>query len=422
MHAMRVRYERAVAVLALPGMVWALGCDDAGGGYRPPPPPSDSGPRDAVALDTSVPDAFDDAADGAIGAGACTFDPADLRTLATALVQVEDAPALAVRNGGALMGYVGFIGGDPRLQVRWFPADLALPAALHLTEAESRQRDPVMVATMDGYLAVWRDDVGGTFGLRARAVNATGQALGDDDVELTAGGGAGAPALGWGHGQALVAWVEGDGGFTLRVDGEGAPLAAPVPVAGLADAARRPAVAALSEGYLLAWVDGEGRVWLQALDAAGAPDGAAQRADAEGIATGNVDLASSGGAGAALFDVRVNGVRAEVRFRAFSSSGAPTGSERVLTPAPERGVASSLAPLLGGYVAAHRGETDGAAGEALRVRFVDGSGASLGSFIEVADTTPPATHTVVRAAPNGNLAFVAWTDGTAAKLARLVCQ
>jgi hypothetical protein len=300
-----------------------------------------------------------------------------------------------------------------------------------LTEDAFLSRDAALGRLGEGLAALWIDNSTGTFELWARRLDATGtpetavqrltnNALREDGPRLAV----------LDDGTLLAAWIESDGlggmpSVRLAVVGPtGALSGGTRAVPGITAAPASLALSPLGSGAALAWVE-EGAVRLQVLGPTGAPTGAARTINVEGNASGAVGLATRGAGGAVIFGARIGGARDEVRVRMVDAAGAADGSERIVTPPPERGVDPGVAQYATGYAVAYRAlPEEGRATTVVRLVLLDGLGNRVVAT-DLADTSAEGGPVQVAVAGDGRVA-VTWAtrmaEATTVNLGVVVCE
>jgi hypothetical protein len=401
-------YARAWLLLCLATSACADEEEPAG----QPLPGLDSGlPDGGGSLDASVsvdggllsPDAM------AIASG-CGVD--EVAEVSRSALDPESPLGVDVNNKGATLSWISFVQGKSRLTSRWLGTrggGQETPGA----EGDLAQLEPVVTAVGTGFLSVWTEQVGGHYNLRAQRTGQQGEALDSVPTGLTQDDADNhEPVLALGaDGNVLVVWQAHQPslqGKALLIDSTSSAVGSAQLIPALTATAGRPALAALGTGYVLAWVDAALRqVHLQKLDASGKPVGSSARVDAEGGAHGNVDMATTEQGGAVTFDVLVDGVRPEVRFRSFDADATPTGPEQIVTSYPDKGLSPSIVAFRGGYALAYRSAES--AQQQLRLALVRSSGVPLRT-IDIATVTSINFPVVLRATPDGTRMFVGWLD------------
>src|SRR5262249_14959591 len=138
------------------------------------------------------------------------------------------------------------------------------------------------------------------------------------------------------------------------------------------------ALTKLGQKQAVAWADLRSStrdVLLLALDGSGAATGNIGTISTESNADGVVDIVADDFGAAAVFGVRLAGVRGDVRFRPIDLTGKPSGPERVISEALEQGSDPSILPFSGGYAIAYRSLHDTDA--EIRLALVDVLGSVL---------------------------------------------
>ena len=353
---------------------------------------------------------------GVLPVAQCSFEQNGISVVSRSAVSPDDPLSLSMHNDGASLNWVEYQSGRRRLTQLWFDVADKSHSVSPVPPPESdtsSQTAPASAATASGFLTVWSDDLVAkdVFNLRAEALDASGAAISEQPSILTSDTMSNrAPALATGKdGKAVVIWQTASGtGRSLQIGADGNALGRVLEVPDFAGSSGHPALTSLLDGYVLAWVDTSAkRVRMQRLDAAGAPVGASQPVDAEGNAHGTVDIATTTGGGALVWDVYVAGTRAEVRFRTFDKSANLTGYEHALTDAPDTGLMPSIAPLAGGYAVAYRSAVP--LDYAVRLALVSPAGGLIAAktLSPIVDTQLPL---VLRITPDGQNLFLSWTD------------
>lgn len=346
----------------------------------------------------------------------CTIAADDTSIVASHYLSADDPIAVSVRNDGATLLWVAYADNKRRLYTSWFGASDS--TSTPPPADDSTQIEPASSATSTGFLAVWSDDLNGAFDLRAQRTDSNGVLLDLEPIPLTHDAADNHnPALASGmDGKAVVVWqtrqpsARGKA-MLLGADGKAAGEAHEIP--DFAASASRPAVAQLGVGYVVAWVDQSARhVHVQRLDAAGVPVGASSQVDAEGIAHGNLDLATSDKGGAVVFDVLVDGRRPEIRLRTFDANALPTGSELIVSKSPDQGLIPSIISLRGGFALAYRSAQTSE--PQLRLALLDGLGAPIVTA-QVATLASIDLPLFLRASADGTRLFLGWIDQDSAR-------
>jgi hypothetical protein len=399
--------------------VWAAACDD---GQEPRTRPLDvldasmqdgdaslEAPTDAV-VDAPAPV---DAGDAGSPTQACTISTDGVATVSDSYLSAIDPIDVALRNDGATLSWVSLEGGKRRVQTNWFNLQSDDAVMAPRVAEDSTQVEPALAATSAGFVSVWSDDLTGTFTLRARRFEATGEVSAAPARALTSDGGDDhLPVIASGaNGNTVVVWQASSPVARVRamvLGSDGAPAGVAHDLPGYGAGLGRAALARLGSGYVLAWVDAAQRhVHAQRLDAEGKPVGASQQVDAEGNARGNLTLATTDRGGALAFDVMVSGVRPEVRFRAFDANATPIGIEQNVTAFPATGMRPALIAARGGFVLAYRSTE--AAAQQLRVALLDGDGQTLAGA-KVAALASLDLPLAMGIAPAGDRLFLGWLD------------
>lgn len=380
--------------------------------------PNDGSPNDSAAMDATV--------DGGVPSGCSLDEETGIRTLASTGVYVLDVPTLAVDDVGALVAYTVLEEGKTHAIAGYFPSVPEVDVRGFLLGDEgNRHRYPFVILSQGSFLVAFEEEVAGQSNVFARVLDARAGTQGDRIALSNDAAEDALPVIGGLSGGPFVGWVRGTGmsreGRSLRLSSSGSPGTAN-PIPGLGNLLGRPALAALADGALFAWVDGESRhVKVQPLTNTGAANGEVRDLSIESGASGGLDVALAPEGGAFVFDMRVAGVRPEVRFRAFDASGASVGLEKVLTRGEETGTGASITALRGGYAVAYRGASENGEASMLRVAFVDAQGELLDT-LDVAPLEPPSRPVVVRASPDQTMLYIAYIDDQTLRLARIRCE
>lgn len=403
--------------------------------------PADEGALDGMLEDASAldaPDAGGSAADG----GGRGFDPSRCRVGSDDLVTLAIDSLARDRDVGVAAGASRFAiafssrqEGFENVRLVEIPATgPVLAAAESITTGTALERDPVLAPNGSGWIVSWYGNPEGDFDTYAIGWQDGRIAPGSARVRLSARVGRDdQPAIVATPSGALAAWVEARGAaMDERVPVTRMLLATATPSGEPRDAAPagagigRIAIEDRAEGYLLAWVDSSAAApspLVQALDASGTPRGAPISIGAEGNADGTIDLATSPSGGAVVFGASVAGIRPEVRARLVDREGAPSGPERVITPAPSSGRDASIAALAGGYAVAYR---ELGSRPTLRIVLLDALLAPVGSF-EITAVRATGGRVTIRASGEGRM-IVGWADvdaasgTTAIRAARIRCD
>ncbi|NOY90463.1 MAG: hypothetical protein GXP55_04575 [Deltaproteobacteria bacterium] len=420
--------RRALVVSVL--LSFALG---ACGGKKapPPPPPADTGPRDA-GIDSSRDGAIDSGRDGSVdgstlgdgGAGevfpGCTetiFEEIDLGADVRGFQQTVSVAPSASSWG---LAWSDASDAFENIRARVVPSSGGLGMNRDVTTGFAISEGAAILSTGSGFLAAYYDnsDFGAGYEIYVRGLDSSGaptaepvrlsnNTVRDDNPTLLRMGTAN-----------LVVWVEDD--MTNRV-AKGAIISDAGAIMGsvqtLTTSPESPSLLTLGPlagGAGLVWTeantDGTDAVMLRVDSSARLVAGSKIVLSTEHNASGGVDLATDDvTGGAAVFDVSVEGVRAEVRFREIGADGTLPAPERIVSVAPATGRDASLAPLAGGYVVAYRALPDGTITEPrLRLTLLDVRGDVLSSFDGPA-MLAQGGRTTVRVAGDGRV-LVAWED------------
>lgn len=134
----------------------------------------------------------------------------------------------------------------------------------------------------------------------------------------------------------------------------------------------------------VAWVEevAQRGMWLQRLDAGGAPVGTPVLLAKFAGGGSSIDLATNEDGGAAVYSIVIDSSANdptvdqghEVRFQRLDATGALRGSELKIVSGPEQGVGASLAHLGGGYAVSYRTRPEGSAEPEIRLVFVSKEG------------------------------------------------
>ncbi|HEY6879939.1 MAG TPA: hypothetical protein VI299_18060, partial [Polyangiales bacterium] len=167
----------------------------------------DAGMQDggSSSMDAQVGDAADSAAPGRDAPLACTI-AADTAIVASQSLSTDDPIAVSVGNESATLLWVAYSDSKRRLNASLFGAsDSTSPPS---PADNSTQIEPASSATSTGFLAVWSDDLNGTFDLRAQRTDQSGGLLDPEPIALTHDGADNhSPALASGaDGNTVVVW------------------------------------------------------------------------------------------------------------------------------------------------------------------------------------------------------------------------
>lgn len=273
------------------------------------------------------------------------------------------------------------------------------------------------------FLVGWTDNSPGNFELHLQSIAADGTAAGSPSALTNAPGRDDESAMvTTADNRALITWVRTDAlggtaeGYVQAVDAAGSPQGSAVPLGGVVDP-----LTLVPDGPTAYW-----RVSNRAQSrriAEGGFTGTTQRLDTEENVIGRVVSARAGSQFAATFPV-LSGVRSELRFRPLDDMGVPRAPERVVTPAPEQGFGAAMGPLGGGNVIAYRSQASSSDDATVRLRFVTDLGHDVG-FLDVADTTVDGGAVALGVAGDGRM-LVVWgtreTDGIQRRAARVECS
>jgi hypothetical protein len=434
---------RPIGGLLVACLLALAGCDN------PPPPPvrfdaghrdaghRDAGhdPMDAARSDGAV--AADGGRDGArptgaAGPPACTLDPSHVWKIGR---DVSGDRTVGLAAGGDAFGLVWTQvptdGAVPEVHGVRLSSTGELGSPQQISEPPGAKRPPTVAAVGTTWIAAWVDNSEDAFEVRTRAlasdlsvsaatsvntVTDTPTALEDNPLFIETSSGL------------MLAWVEDDMVALTRtardrmLDTMGVPSGA----AQTASAAERQpgqlAGGELASGPHLVWtegMDGIGEVYLQPLTSSGASDGAATAISAEANADGTIDAVLHPSGGAVVFGALVDGVRSEVRFRAFDGDGTPSGDERVMG----NGSDASIASFAGGYAISYRAAASETTPPQIHLLLADLVGDVVEDLI-IADAAPSGGRTTVRVSGDGQIA-VAWADradpGTDIDVALITC-
>jgi len=410
--------------------VWMLyaafgaGCGDETGRAPSPSQELDAGDEVDAETDADVPpvaDAETPAGDADSGSDAdtpvvvegpvCTFPQENLLNVSESFLDPSDRPSLALRNEGALLSWVAYESGKPRLMQRFLGVD-GLARELPRPDDDTKQTEPSSVATRDGYLTVWSDDSSGGYQLRARRTSSSGDLQDGLPIALTDGTGDDhLPVAATGpDGNTLVVWQAKQPAPETRamlVGADGKPGAVHV-LEAASPALGRVALSAIPDGYALAYVRADTRrVYLQPLDVQGEPLADAARVDADGDARGHLSLTASAEGGALAWDVLLGGERPEVRLHTFDAAGALSGVERLVTPYPAQGAEPVIAATSGGYALAYRGGNIPT--NALQITLLD-TRCQPAATVPLTELASANMGVVLAASPDSTRMFLGWLD------------
>jgi hypothetical protein len=388
----------------------------------------DAGDLDGGNVDGGDPDAGCALPDGGCGMGAtgCRLEGSVVE-LGTDARDFDARAVDVVYSGDAFwFGWAQSGGVISTVQVHRWPL-VGAASTFALTPDRARHRDVQLAPTPEGGVAAaWIDNGGVGFQVYGRAVGP--------------GGSLGAPAVPWtadllthqaldvvatGAGF-LASWAQSDGlGGTsvVAVVPSGATLAPTAPIAALDTVAVSPlrtALAPSSTGATLAWST-TGDVSIVPVSAAGAPTGTPTVLTTERNGDGTVAVAQ----GIEAFGVLVAGALPQIRVREFDPSGAPAGSERIVTSPPTQGIEPGVAAFSPGWLVAYRALPDGTLmTPTIRISYVTRFG-SPNAIFDVASTSREGGPVRIATAPDGRVA-VAWAERRSADVAlyaaRFVCD
>ena len=368
---------------------------------------SDADPSQAGDAGTTPGGGMDGGEDSGLSGLKCVKD--SIAVAENTFVSPTDPIAVSMRNDGAILSWVIFDNGHRRVSQVWFNP-LTVDSVGIAETADSNQTAPASATTASGFLTVWSDDLNGVSDLRVSAFDQHGAPGGAQDSFLTSDTASDdTPTIATGaDGNVLVVWQSAGVGRALLLSANGAAIGTPHDLPSYGASVGRPALARLAAGYALAWVDAASRhVHMQMLDASGTPIGTSSVVDSDADAQGGVALATNDMGGAVVFDVLISGQRAEVRFRAFDTMGAPSGSERVVTQAPDTGLSPSIVPLRGGYALAYR--SSATADRSVRLLLLDRYGAQIAAT-DVAAIQSNELSLALRVSPDEKRLFLGWVD------------
>jgi hypothetical protein len=369
----------------------------------------------AMAADDAGSDAGSDADSSVVVEGpVCTFPQENLVNVSESFLDPSDRPSLALRNEGALLSWVAYESGKPRLMQRYLGVD-GLARELPRPEDDTKQTEPTSVATPGGFLTVWSDDANGGYHLRARRTSSSGELQDELPIALTDGADEDhLPVAATGpDGNTLVVWEAKQPAPETRamlVGADGKPGAVRV-LEAVSPAMGRVALATIPSGYVLAYVRADTRrVFLQPLDKQGEPLADAVRVDADGDARGHLSLTASAEGGALAWDVLLGGERPEVRLHTFDAKGALSGVERIVTPYPAQGAEPVIAATDGGYALAYRGGNIPTS--ALQITLLD-TRCQPAATVPLTDLASANMGVVLAASPDSARMFLGWLDAPA---------
>lgn len=379
--------------------------------------PTDAGPRPPT-LEDRIPQE-DSGPPLENGGFDCHLDEDGLVVLASSGVYTANPPAIVGHDEGVYVAWVGLELGRTPLVSRFVGNDVSSSHGFALGSALSGVREPTMVRDGDVPRVLFHATTEGAVDLVLGRL-----ASGEVARGLAVSGEVHAPAIATTPQGAFIAWLQGQSpaqrGYLAREKASGG-LETPVEVIELADAWQRASMVGLEAGFALTWISQrEKRPRLLRFSATGAPIDAVVELSSETSAAGPFDTTSSSSGGAFVYDLRIGGIRPEIRVRAFGLDGRPIGLEEVVTSPPEMGSAASIAPFRGGYAIAYRGSSEAGEATKLRVAFVDGLGRKRLS-LDVADVSLPAHPTKIAASPDGRFLYIVFNEDQSLRLARLRC-
>lgn len=242
--------------------------------------------------------------------------------------------------------------------------------------------------TEDGWRLVWTDNATNSLELHTQALDDALVPVGKPVALTENERREESPVLANVVGRPMLAWIEsGAGGRRILTRMLDNPQAKSIEVVS-ETAAHAPVSLALTQmgigAAAVAWVEevAQRGMWLQRLDAGGAPVGGPVQLTAFAGGGSTIDLATREDGGAAVysivFDSSANDPTVEqgfeVRFQRLDMTGAPRGGELKVVSGSEQGVGASLARLGGGYAISYRTRPQGTVEPEIRLVFVTKEG------------------------------------------------
>lgn len=242
--------------------------------------------------------------------------------------------------------------------------------------------------TQDGWRLVWTDNATNSLELHTQVLDDTLVPVGKAVTLTKNTRHEEAPVLADVAGRPMLAWIEsGAGGrriLTRMLDDASAKSIEVVSET----AAHAPVTLAAAQmganAAAVAWVEevAQRGMWLQRLDAGGAPVGGPVQLAAFAGGGSTIDLATREDGGGAVYSIVFDSSADdptveqgfEVRFRRLDMTGAPRGGELKVVSGSEQGVGASIARLGGGYAISYRTHAQGNVEPEIRLVFVSKEG------------------------------------------------
>ena len=443
-----MRFAPLGSSLLVPACLLAAAAFAGCGDDKPPaPPPTDAGirdagpprdgapPGDAGDLDGSLPTDGGGLSDGAVGPSTCTAPAeSDLFIVANDLIVRDRTPTVAANASGFAVAWSENRAGSEDVFVWTLPPTAMSGTESRVTTDTSISRDPSISPNGTGWAVVWYDNAMDGYEIYARSLDASGAPMGTATrLTMNTARDDNAAVLSFGSGL-LAVYVTEDLVASSRVastrllSAAGAPSAAATSITMPPLAPTTVVLSPLTDGAAVGWAQtsaGTAQAYLQRVGMDGHTLGAPQTLSTEANADGSLYLATTSSGGAAVFGVRVSGVRPEIRLRPVDGMGVPSGPERIITPAPELAQDASVAGFAGGYVVAYRAAPDGVLTvPTLRLALVDSLGGVI-TRVDIGEISMRGGRTSITVAPDGRILIV-WADSTATKTtvraARITCN
>jgi hypothetical protein len=361
-----------------------------------------------------------------IDVASCSISESDTWST-TVDISDEGGFALVAGQTGFGLAYRG-IGMDncaQELELSHIAATSGLPSPHSVLSDCKRIADVTLLGTSDGWRLSWVDNFTETAELYSLKLDLDMNAIaGETRRQLTddLAGLEKKPVLKEIDGQPFAAWITDDTTTdklritTQRLDGDAQPIEVVK-----ADDGHHPNGLSLAQMGMKAaavgWVgpaENPG-VWLLKLDGNGAPvDAPIQLTDKVAVSS-SIDLANRINGGGAIYSIELDGFP-QVRYRRLDETGQPVADERVIVGPPLRAQGASLDTLGGGYAVAYRTLSGGdVTSPEVRLTFItkegntftDASG-HLVSF-SIGAATLAEGRTYVSVSVEGEI-MVAWID------------
>lgn len=386
----------------------------------------DAGPRDAAATDAAQHDSGLSPDAGALVG--CEYD------VFNDLASADIGALTGVDNAGRT---VSTAGGSERIAIAYGKdvsavQDIFLGVAPNTTDAPldpsqvtsdfATSLTPNVAYVAGNWLVAWADNLYGNYEISVRSYDLTRDTA-TTAVRLTENSDRDeAPTVIANGDGALLAWVEEDSLFTrhlrtLLLSSTGSALGSANEVASSSDGMSGPVATGIGENYGVGWIHGTDALLVKLNeDGNSATEPESLITDSNGA--GELDLVGTSSGGAAVFNVLLEESRQEIHFRTFDEDGAPTGVERNITTAPERGTGASIAAYAGGFLVSYRAlADDGLEEPQLRVALLSERGELLGR-VSLVDVDADGSQTSIDVSEQGTTIVVAWVDGLGSRTAR----